>query len=89
MDAETVLKVRGGSSPTSLASAISHGIYDGKNIVLRAIGAAAVNQAVKAVAIAQSYVGPRGISLVMRPGFTDVVLPDQTVTAMTFRIIPQ
>ena len=83
---ETVLRVKGSSSAPALASAISHGIYDGKKVILRAIGAAAVNQAVKAVAIAQSYVGARGLTLSMRPGFTDVNMPDGTVTAIVFKI---
>jgi stage V sporulation protein S len=94
MEEDTVLRVKGDSSATSLASAISHGIYDGKKVVLRAIGAGAVNQAVKAVAIAQSYVGARGLTLSMRPGFTDVYMPDldapgKTVrtTAMVFRVL--
>ena len=87
MDEESVLRVKGSSSATALASAISHGVYDGKKVVLRAIGAAAVNQAVKGVAIAQSYVGARGIILSMRPGFTDVVMPDGIVTAVVIRVI--
>jgi stage V sporulation protein S len=94
MEEDTVLRVKGDSSATSLASAISHGIYDGKTVVLRAIGAGAVNQAVKAVAIAQSYVGARGLTLSMRPGFTDVYMPDLAVpgktvrtTAMVFRVL--
>ena len=88
MDAEeAVLRVKGGSDPTALASTIAHGVYDGKKVVLRAIGAAAVNQAVKAVAIAQNYVGARGFVLSMRPGFTDVGMPDGTVTAIIFKIL--
>ncbi len=83
---DVVLRVKGSSSATALASAIAHGIYDGKKISLRAIGAAAVNQAVKAVAIAQSYVGAKGLTLSMRPGFTDVDMPDGTVTAVVLKI---
>lgn len=85
-ESETVLRVKGSSSATALASAISHGIYDGKKITLRAIGAAAVNQAVKAVAIAQSYVGAKGLTLSMRAGFTDVTMPDGVVTAIILKI---
>ncbi|HEV2354344.1 MAG TPA: stage V sporulation protein S [Puia sp.] len=83
---ETILRVKGSSPANALASAISYGIYDGKTVTLRAIGAAAVNQAMKAVAIAQGYVAPRGLVLYTRPGFTDVKMPDNTVTAMVFRI---
>jgi stage V sporulation protein S len=85
---DTILRVKSGSSAPALASAISHGVYDGKQVVLRAIGAGAVNQAAKAMAIAQSFVGPRGISLVFRPGFTTVTMPDGEITALVFRVIP-
>jgi stage V sporulation protein S len=88
---EEILRVSGGTSAHDLAAAISHGIYDGKRLVLRAIGAGAVNQAVKSVAIAQSFVGSRGLVLSVRPGFAEVEMPnkDGTVdvtTAITLRI---
>lgn len=82
----TLLKVRGGSSAIALASVIAHGVYDNKEMALRAIGAAAVNQAMKAVAIAQSYVGARGLRLLVIPGFADVPMDDGIVTALVFRI---
>jgi stage V sporulation protein S len=83
---ETILRVKGSSSAISLASVVAYGVYDGKNVVLRAIGAAAVNQAMKAVAIAQSYVGAKGMRLMVIPGFTDVAMEDRTVTALVFKI---
>ena len=85
---DDVLRVSASSSPASLASAISHALYDGpKVVVLRCIGAGAVNQAVKAVAIAQGYVAQRGITLSMRPGFTTVHMPDgQDVSAILMKI---
>jgi stage V sporulation protein S len=84
---ETLLRVSGGTSAHDLAAAISHGVYDSKRVVLRAIGAGAVNQAVKAVAIAQSYVGSRGLVLSVRPGFTAVKMPDGTeTTAIILRV---
>lgn len=86
---ELVLKVKSGSSAPSLAAAISHGVYDGKRVVLRAVGAGAVNQAVKALAIAQSYVGPRGVVLSNRPGFVTVQMPDREVSAIIFKVIAE
>ena len=85
---DTILRVSASSSAPSLASALSHAVYDGKPVVLRAIGAGAVNQAVKAVAIAQGYVGQRGISLLMRPGFTTVKMNDGDVSAIIMRVFP-
>jgi stage V sporulation protein S len=85
-DNEGMLRVKGSTSATALASTIAHGIYEGKAVSLRAIGAAAVNQSVKAVAIAQSYVGAKGKILSMRPGFADVTMPDGVVTAIVLYI---
>jgi len=67
-----VIRVAANSPPQQVASAISHAIYDGKRVVMRAIGASAVNQAMKACAIARGYVAPRGLDLTVRPHFTDV-----------------
>jgi stage V sporulation protein S len=80
--------VKSSSSAASLASAISHAVYDGKRVTLRAIGAGAVNQAMKAIAIANSFVAPRGIVLDCRPGFTTVTTPDAgEISALLLRIL--
>lgn len=86
---DDVLRVSGGTSAHDLAAAISHGIYDGKRPILRAIGAGAVNQAVKGVAIAQSFVGSRGLVLSIRPGFQEVKMKDGTTTAIVMRIFAE
>lgn len=67
-----VLRVGAASPAQSLASAISHALYDNQKVVLRAIGAGSVNQAMKGCAIARGYVAQRGLDLVVRPGFTEV-----------------
>lgn len=86
-DDEKILKVGNTSSANSLASAISHGIYDGHDVYLRAIGAGAVNQTVKAIAIARGFVGPRGIDLHCIPGFATVKgRDDQDISAMLFKV---
>jgi stage V sporulation protein S len=84
---EATLRVKSSSSAASLASAISHAVYDGKRVTLRAIGAGAVNQSMKAIAIANSFVAPRGIVLDCRPGFTTVQMPDGEISALTLRIL--
>lgn len=84
---ETVVRVKSSSSAASLASAIAHAVYDGKRVTLRAIGAGAVNQALKAIAIANSFVAPRGIVLDCRPGFTTVSMPDGDISAMSLRVL--
>jgi stage V sporulation protein S len=85
---EVILRVKSSSSAASVASAVSHAVYDGKRVTLRAIGAGAVNQAVKAIAIANSFVAPRGIVLDTRPGFTTVNTPDAgEISAILLRIL--
>lgn len=89
-EGETVLRVGSASPPERLAAAISHGIYDDKKIVLRAIGAGAVNQAAKGIAIATGYVAPRGHRLSAIVAFDTVKMPDkENVTAIIFKIIDE
>lgn len=84
---ESVLRVKGSANATNLAQAISYAITDNKRVVLRAIGAGAVNQAVKAMAIARGLVATRGLDLTFRPGFTTVTGEEGEVSAITFLII--
>lgn len=83
---ESLLRVSGGSNPQSVASAIAHAIYENRSVKLRAVGAGAVNQAVKATAIARGYVAPRGLDLTMKPGFTTIESRDGEISAIVFVI---
>ena len=83
---EHILRVGAGSSPQSVASAIAHAIYESNSVRLRAVGAGAVNQAVKAIAIASGYTAPRGISLACIPGFATVKSNGEDISAMTFKV---
>lgn len=84
---EPFLRVGGGSNPQSVASAIAHAIYDNKQVKLRAVGAGAVNQAVKAMAIARGYVAPRGMDLMFIPGFTTIDSRDGEISALVFTVL--
>jgi stage V sporulation protein S len=83
---EPFLRVSASSNPQSVASAIAHAIYDNKSVKLRAVGAGAVNQAVKAMAIARGYVAPRGMDLICKPGFTTIESRDGEISAIVFAI---
>ncbi len=83
---EQFLRVGAGSNPQSVASAIAHAIYENGTCKLRAVGAGAVNQAVKAIAIASGYTAPRGISLVCVPGFASVESNGDTISAIVFKV---
>jgi stage V sporulation protein S len=80
------LRVAARTPTPELAAAISHAIYDGKKVLLRAIGAGAVNQAVKALVVAQGYVAQRGMVLANRPGFLTVDMDGEDRTAVTFNV---
>lgn len=88
VDGQDVTFFVSSTTPVSkLGSAIAHAVYASKTVTLRAIGAGAVSQAQKAIAVANGYAAPRGYDLASRPGFSEVVMPDRTVTAMTFKIV--
>lgn len=87
-DEKHVLKVAAGTPPQELASAIAYACYEGNPPTLRAIGAAAINQAIKACAIARQFVAPRAMDLSVRPGFTTVTMRDgDEVSAIVLRIL--
>lgn len=83
---EPFLRVSAGSNPQSVASAIAHAVYDNRTVKLRAVGAGAVNQAVKAIAIARGYAAPRGLDLTCKPGFTTIESRDGEISAIIFTI---
>ena len=66
------LKVSSRSNPNSVAGALVAVIRDQGYAEMQAVGAGALNQAVKAVAIARGFVAPSGGDLVCAPAFTDI-----------------
>lgn len=82
------MRVSASSNPQALASAISHAIYDSRLVTLRAIGAGAIGQTMKAVAIARGFVAPRGIDIAIIPGWANATgNQGDELSAMTFRVI--
>ena len=67
-----VLKVSAKSKPNSVAGALAGVIREQGSAEIQAIGAGALNQAAKAVAIARGFVAPQGIDLICIPAFTDI-----------------
>ncbi len=84
-----ILKVSSNSSPNSVAGALAVCIKDEGRAELQAIGAGALNQAVKAVAIARGFVAPSGVDLVCIPAFTDVEINGDERTAMKLIVEPR
>ena len=83
------LKVAAGSNPKSVAGSIVNNIREKKDVELVVMGAAAVNQAMKAIAIGREYIGPEGIDMLVRPSFTHLELDGEQKSAMIMTIVPQ
>ena len=71
-----VLKVSTKSNPNSVAGA-------------QAVGAGAINQAVKAIAIARGFVAPSGKDIVCIPAFTDIEIDGEERTAIKLIVQPR
>lgn len=83
------LKVSSKSSPASVAGAIAGMIKDGSNVDIQAVGAGAVNQAIKAIAISRGFLSPVGIEIVCIPSFADIVIDGEYRTAIRFVVEPR
>ena len=77
-----LLKVASKSDPKAVAGAIAGFIREEGRVEVQAIGAGALNQAVKAVAIARGYLAPSGIDLYCIPGFKEVKIEEEERTAI-------
>lgn len=76
------LKVSSKSNPNSVAGAITNVFKDKGTVEIQAIGAGALNQAIKAIAIARGFIAPTGKNLVCIPAFTDIVIDGEEKTAI-------
>lgn len=85
----TILKVSSRSDPKAVAGALASLIREQGRAELQAVGAGAVNQVVKAVAIARGYVAPNGINLVFTPTFSEVKIDNEERTAIRFLVEPR
>ena len=77
-----IIKVSAQSRSTSVAGAIAGVVRESGRAEVQAIGAGAVNQAVKAVAIARVYLKQDGIEIMCLPEFTEVRIEEQERTAI-------
>lgn len=77
-----VLKISTKSNPNSVAGAIAGLIKERGKAEMQAIGAGAINQAIKAVAIARGFVAPSGVDLICIPAFTEVKIEEEDRTGI-------
>ena len=81
-----ILKVSSKSNPNLVAGALAGVITEQKEAELQAVGAGAVNQAIKAIAISRGFLAPSGIELVCAPAFLEVVMNNETKTAIKLTV---
>jgi stage V sporulation protein S len=81
-----LLRVGANSKPNSVAGALAGIIRKDRKVELQAIGAGAVNQSVKAFAIARGFVSPQGFDLVCIPAFSDAEIDGDERTVIKFTV---
>jgi len=88
---EKHLRVRSASDVHAVAGAIANELYEEKEVRLRSIGAGALNQAVKAVVLARSFVATRGWDIKLQPAMETVIFDDpggpQERSAIVLKVI--
>lgn len=84
-----VLKVSSRSNPSATAGALANTIRSQGKAEIQVIGPKAVNQAIKAIAIARGYIAPSGIDLITVPGFVEVEIEGQERTAIRLEVRPR
>lgn len=84
-----VLKVRSQSDPNKVAGALAGTVREQGKAELQTIGAGALNQAVKSIAIARGFLAPSGVDLVCYPAFVDVEVDGQERTAIRLFVEPR
>jgi stage V sporulation protein S len=80
------LKVSTRSNPNSVAGAMAGVVRSSGSVLVQVVGAGALNQAIKAMAIARGFVAAGGIDLVCVPTFAEVEIDGERRTAIRLRI---
>ncbi len=85
----SVIKVSARSRTAAVAGAIAGVIRETQRAEVQAIGAGAVNQAVKAIVIAKGYLEEEGMHVMCNPSFVEVSIDDQERTAVRIVVEPK
>jgi stage V sporulation protein S len=85
----SMIKVSANSRTSAVAGAIAGVIREHKRAEVQAIGAGAVNQAVKALALATGYLRRDGINVACTPEFVDIDVQDKIRTAIRLVVEPR
>lgn len=83
------LRVSAKSKPNTVAGAIAGVIREQGIVELQTVGAGALNQAVKAIAIARGFMAPSGVELICVPSFSDIEIDGAERTAIRLLVQPK
>lgn len=84
-----IIKVASTSRTSAVAGAIAGVVRENNRAEVQAIGASAINQAVKACALARGYLSNDGFDIIFIPEFVDVQIEDKIRTAIRFTVEPR
>lgn len=84
-----VLKVSTKSNPNSVAGALAGIIREQGAVEVQTVGAGALNQAIKAIAIARGFLAPSGMELTCIPAFADILINGEERTAIRLLVEPR
>lgn len=84
-----VLKVSSKSNPNSVAGALAGVVREQGAVEIQTVGAGALNQAIKAIAIARGFIAPSGMDLSCVPAFTDILINGEERTAIRILVEPR
>ena len=79
-----MLKVSSKSNPSKVAGAIANIFRENGSVEIQTIGAGAVNQAIKSIAIARGFIAPSGKNIICIPAFSDILIDGEEKTAIKF-----
>ncbi len=85
----STIKVSARSRTASVAGAIAGVMRESGQADVQAIGAGAVNQAIKAIAIATGYMAEEDVHIVCVPSFVEVTIDNQIRTAIRITVTPR
>ncbi len=83
------LRVSSKSKPSAIAGAIAGVVRQHGVVEVQTVGAGALNQAVKAIAIARGFLVPSGIDLICTPSFSDIEIDGAERTAIRLLVQPR
>lgn len=84
-----ILKVSANSNPKAVAGALTAVLREKGSAEVQAVGAGAVNQAVKAIAITRGFIAPNGIDVIAIPAFVEIKIDGEERTAIKFLVEPR